>query len=325
MYTLAISGLPVTLTAAPDAGYGVVWSGCTAQSGNTCNINIDGIETVTATFKPLYTLNVNRRYFDAATSKYVTSTGGSVSSNDGLIDCGSDCTEVYPTVDTLVTLTATPDAGNGVVWSGCTPSPSNGNTCAVTMSALKTVTATFKPLYTLAVNRKMQDGDIYTANTGGSVSSNDGLIDCGSDCTAIYPTLNTPVTLTATPDAGNGVVWSGCTSKSGNTCQVTMDAIKTVTATFKPLYTLSISKQGSGSGKVTGGGTGKINCGATCTAEFLANTVVTLTATASNGSYFAEWSGALCIPVDGKPNVCKTTMSASKGVIATFNSSSGGT
>jgi hypothetical protein len=64
-----------------------------------------------------------------------------VTSSPAGINCGADCTEDYAQ-GAMVTLTATPSAGSTFVgWSGagCTGT----GTCAVTMNAATTVTATF--------------------------------------------------------------------------------------------------------------------------------------------------------------------------------------
>ena len=66
---------------------------------------------------------------------------------------------------------------------------------------------------------------------GGSVTSSPSGIDCGSTCSATYST-GTVVQLTAT--AANGSTfggWSGNCSGSGS-CQVTLNQVSTVTATF---------------------------------------------------------------------------------------------
>lgn len=74
---------------------------------------------------------------------------------------------------------------------------------------------------------------VNKAGTGsGVVTSNPAGIDCGSTCSAGF-TANTVVTLTATPLAGSLFSgWSGVCTGSVTTCQVTMDAAKSVTATF---------------------------------------------------------------------------------------------
>jgi Divergent InlB B-repeat domain len=91
----------------------------------------------------------------------------------------------------------------------------------VTMNASKSVTATFTTKPVLTVNK---------AGSGvGTVTSSPAGIDCGVDCTEAYDE-GTPVTLTASPGAAFGG-WSGACTGPG-TCTVTMDASKSVTATF---------------------------------------------------------------------------------------------
>ena len=68
----------------------------------------------------------------------------------------------------------------------------------------------------------------------GRVTSIPVGIDCGADCTEDYAP-STVVTLSAAPDAGSIFsAWSGACTDSTPTCQVTMSAAKTVTATFAP-------------------------------------------------------------------------------------------
>ena len=61
--------------------------------------------------------------------------------------------------------------------------------------------------------------------------------------------------------------------------------------TLNPVITITINKQGNGSGTVTSTPAG-INCGATCSAQFDQGAQVSLTATAASGSSFAGWNGA---------------------------------
>jgi Divergent InlB B-repeat domain/Bacterial Ig-like domain (group 3) len=66
----------------------------------------------------------------------------------------------------------------------------------------------------------------------GSVTSSPSGIDCGSDCTETYDAV-TGVTLTATPQVGSTFVgWDGACAGSTTTCTLTMNASKSVTATF---------------------------------------------------------------------------------------------
>lgn len=101
-----------------------------------------------------------------------------------------------------------------------------GNTCTVSMTAAKSVTATFNastPTYTLTVAKGGQGS--------GTVTSNPAGISCGSDCTEPY-TSGTNVTLSATPASGSTFAgWSGACTGTGS-CVVGMTAAKNVTATF---------------------------------------------------------------------------------------------
>src|SRR4029077_14704561 len=80
------------------------------------------------------------------------------------------------------------------------------------------------------------------------------------------------------------------------------------------VYTLSVTPAGSGSGTVTSLPAG-IDCGSTCSYDFAAGTLVTLTATAASGSTFAGWSGADC---SGTGN-CQVTLTMAESVTATFD------
>jgi uncharacterized repeat protein (TIGR03806 family) len=77
---------------------------------------------------------------------------GTVSSTPAGVNCGTDCSESYQ-LNTVVTLTATPAASNTFAgWSGaCTGTAA---TCSVTMSAARSVTATFNTGATLGLSTR---------------------------------------------------------------------------------------------------------------------------------------------------------------------------
>ena len=177
-----------------------------------------------------HTLTVNRE----GTSR----DGGTVTSAPEGIICGSTCSANFAS-GMPVTLTATLAEGGFTFagWDGDCKSAGIGASCTLTMDAAKNVTARFNSLrsdvnYTLTVNKSGTAGSdtifgMVTDNIDPHVIEN-----CVSfPCSGIYPS-GANVTLTATPISGftfGG--WSGiCTGTQ--TCAVTMDAAKTVTAIF---------------------------------------------------------------------------------------------
>src|SRR5205807_4505896 len=124
------------------------------------------------------------------------------------------------------------------------------------------------------------------------------------------------VTLTAAPASGSTFAgWSGCDTVSSSTCTVTMNAVRSVSATFNAQrFTLRVGEAGTGSGTVTSSD-GSIGCPGTCIATYVSGTTVTLTAAPASGSTFAGWSGGN----GGSGSTCTATMSAARSVTATFN------
>ena len=84
-------------------------------------------------------------------------------------------------------------------------------------------------------------------------------------------------------------------------------------AAYEAVDLLSVTLAGTGSGTVTSTPPG-INCGATCSANFDPGSQVTLTASASSGSFFAGWSGGGCTGT----STCVTTVNGAETVTATF-------
>jgi uncharacterized repeat protein (TIGR02543 family) len=282
------SGTNVTLSATPASDYTFSgWSGaCTGTAA--CTVTMSTAKSVAATFKaiPKYTLTIYR------------SGSGTVASSPAGITCGSDCSEPYLN-GTPVSLSATP--ATGYYFSGWSGACTGTGACTVTLTAAKSVTATFKANPVLTVSR----------SGSGTVVSDVAGITCGSDCSEPY--LNgTPVTLSATPATGyyfSG--WSGACTGAG-ACTVTMTAARSVTATFTaiPKYTLTVSRSGSGA---VVSDTAGINCGSDCSEPYLSGTVVTLSATPASGYTFGGWTGA-CTGT----GACTVTMTAAKSVTATF-------
>jgi YD repeat-containing protein len=149
----------------------------------------------------------------------------------------------------------------------------------------------------------------------GTVTSSPSGIDCGSDCSESY-NQGTSVTLTATPASGSTFGgWSGACSGTG-TCTVTMNAAKSVTATFNLQaagYTLTVVKPGTGTGTVTSSPAG-INCGDDCSETYSKVQKVKLTAKADASSTFTGWSGGGC----SGTKTCTVTVNDAVTVTADF-------
>lgn len=87
-----------------------------------------------------------------------------------------------------------------------------------------------------------------------------------------------------------------------------------LTVATLPSFALAVTKNGNGSGTVTGNVNPQINCGATCSQSYPGGTGVTLTASADAGS-FLGWSGVVGCPGTAP---CAVTVNADTTVTATF-------
>jgi alpha-tubulin suppressor-like RCC1 family protein len=155
---------------------------------------------------------------------------GMVTSDDGFINCGGGggCSASYDS-GTGVTLRATPTAGSIFGgWSGC--DAVSDTTCTVTMSAARSVTATFtRPRFTLVV---------ATDGLGsGTVISTDGRINCGGGgaCSASYDSGSRVILRATAGWLSTFDGWSGGGCSGTGDCVVTLGENTTVTARFRLL------------------------------------------------------------------------------------------
>ena len=151
---------------------------------------------------------------------------GSVAVSSPSATCSSGaCTYDVPD-GALVTLTASPAEGwTFGIWSGC--DSVNGLECTVTMNQDRTIATGFNfNTFTLAAS---------FAGSGGTITSNPAGLDCGNVCSAAFNVGDT-IRLIAVPASSAYYVssWTGCTSYSGATCDVTMNSNKSVVAVFSP-------------------------------------------------------------------------------------------
>ena len=79
----------------------------------------------------------------------------------------------------------------------------------------------------------------------GTVLSSPAGINCGPTCSAVYIS-GSPILLTATPAVGATFKqWGGACSGTASTCTVTMDAARSVTATFSMTFTDGTGSSGT--------------------------------------------------------------------------------
>ncbi len=274
----------VTLTATANPGSTFTgWSGEGCSGTGACVVTMDAAKSVTATFtRNIYTI--------------LTSVLGSGS---GLLTI--DPASGPYTHGMTVTLTATANEGSRFAgWSGdC----EGTDACTFTITGNRNIAATFE----------LEDHDLTIATDG----TGSGTVTTNPNGSSFAP--GTVVTATAIADVGSIFTgWSG--DCSGDTCVLTMDSAKTITATFNldepptPItYTLSVALAGNGSGHVTSDPAG-IDCGEVCTLSVEEGTVVTLSVSISSGTLFSGWEGATC----GGAPLCPITVTANTLVTATF-------
>lgn len=280
--------ISLSLRAKPSTGFGYEFEGWSCD-GSGCNLPawrvaddrylLTGVPCndatpvhLTATFKLLRTLTV--------AVDGLGTVRGTVKS-DTLVVCHAPTCEAKVLDGAPVDLEAIPDTDYDLHgWSGALSS--DQKTVRVIMDADKQVTATFKPLHTLDVS--------IVGEGGGRVDEVSGTrIACPIDCSERILEGRT-IRLSATAITGwDFQGWSGAETSQQAEIDVTMDAPKTLTATFVQLATLTVATTGTGAGTVTGAG---ISCPADCTEPFLPGTQVTLTANPAQGSTFQGWSGA---------------------------------
>ncbi|MBF0606824.1 MAG: hypothetical protein HQL61_04625 [Magnetococcales bacterium] len=331
-YTHYAPDTSVKLTAEASSGsYFAGWSGggCSGTS-STCTVTMSAAQSVAATFNTGATLTL--ALGSSVSSIYTVTNLISVSAtpSETLTVDGSTntATATYP-FDTVVKLTAG-DLGSGSFssWSGDCSGTSS--TCTLTMSANKSVTASYTlNKYTLTVTNAGTGFGYETANKSGGSMSSDGTLYSGSysygTSVVIYPNYYNSSTSSSTSTLSG---WSGCDSTqtwyTGGplTCTKAIYKNEKVTATFDctaGCVTLTVTKDGTAasSSSVTAS-TGTLSWsgdGYTGTASYAVNKSVTLTANAASGTTFAGWTG--CDSTSG--STCTVAMSAAQNVTATFN------
>ena len=192
-----------------------------------------------------------------------------------------------------------------------------------------------KSRLTLSGTGSTASGSLVSSRGGLScvVTYGSGGVTTSGTCAKDYR-VDMVLTVTASPSSGGPVAWTGCdegVTDNPLSCQVTMSADRSVTAVFSPppnSFGLTVQGGANGSGTVTSTPAG-ISCsisggtaGSGCGASFPSDASVTLTATASAGSYLKAWSGAGCdvsgTGVGTATGSCVVRMSQTQAVVVSF-------
>lgn len=119
-------------------------------------------------------------------------------------------------------------------------------------------------------------------------------------------------TAVATIDAASGLATA--LNLGSTTITATANGVSGSTVlTVMKRVTLSVVREGTGSGTVSSGSAG-ISCGTDCSETYPSGTVVTLTATPASGSTFEGWTGGGCTGT----GTCAVTVAADTTVVARF-------
>ena len=215
-------GSVIALVATPnDKNAIAIWEGCNTIESNKCIIEMVTNKKVTFNiYIPKRNLNV------------VTDGSGYITTNIGSIQCGVNCTELYNNNQLVDIYAQATRSGDQIVWGGdaalCASSVNN-SVCSIVMGADKNIKVTF--------GSKL----FITKKGNGTITSNDRLINCGTQCSALVET-NKSIILTATATQPEQLItWSKNTNCAAtitsvdnlnSSCTVMMDQYQNVSVVF---------------------------------------------------------------------------------------------
>jgi hypothetical protein len=322
------SGATVTLTAPATSGSNTFssWSGCTSVSGTACTVSMTANVTATANYAApppvTYTLTVNSTNPTSGVPVTVSPADNNQQTT-GTTSTTSPLTFSYNS-GTTVTVSVSGINGThsllGLSSPQCTSSAVM-NTCTLTLSANTTVTANYG--YNISVaSTNPASGVVITEPVSSTVPLEQSLttpatikaVQLGAGYTFVAP---------ATSGANNFASWTGCTSATGTTCNLTVAADSTVTANYTSGYTLTVNSTDPAMGVSIGVSPNDLNGSGAGTTSFSrsysAGATVTLTAPATVGTgttatNFSSWTGCL----SSTTTTCNVTMNANTTVTANY-------
>ncbi|HSY35883.1 MAG TPA: glycoside hydrolase family 44 protein [Acidobacteriaceae bacterium] len=226
-----------------------------------------------------------------------------------------------------VTLTAPAASGGNTFssWTGCTSV--SVAVCTVTLTANTTVTANYSipapATYTLNIDSTNPTGGVAISASPADNNSKTG----GTTDFRLTYNSGTAIVLTAPSTSGTDTFssWSGCTTTTGTTCNVTLTANTTVTANYTmpvtppTTYVLTVASTNPANGVaviVSPTDNNSAGSGATSfTRVYNSGAAVTLTAPAtSGGNTFSSWTGC----ITSSSTTCNVTLAADTTVTANY-------
>lgn len=300
------SAATVTVTKISNGGVGAfIFTGTNGFASQTITTTTPGVGVTGAT----------QTLTSAGTSTSITETAP-----PGYVLVGTTCTGLGAGG------TATRN-GNTVTLDAAATASGANIACTFTNTRLPTVTVTKisnggVAAFTFTGSNGFVSQTITTTTAGVGVAGATQALAAAGVATSIAETSLPEYDLASANCTGMGA--GGTAMLNGNT--VTLDTAATApganiacTFTNTRRQMLTVNKAGNGSGTVTSD-VGGIDCGATCSANYIAGTPVVLAATpGAGGSVFAGWGGAgIACPGTG---TCAVTMDAFRTVTATFTDS----
>lgn len=246
------SGTPVTLTAQAAAGAAFAgWSGSGCSGTGNCQVTLDQARAVTATFTALTTFAVSISGAQEVPVTAATATGSGTATINPVANTITYDFAVSPLTGALtmahfhgpaargasagpkITTTAMPYVGVATYLESDEAGLLNGLWYVNYHTAMFPGGEVRGQLDNLGGLLSLQAARIGAGS--GRVTSSPSGIDCGTQCLSPY-TEGAMVVLTATPEPGSMFAgWSGDCSGTADTCQVTLDQVRSATARFEPI------------------------------------------------------------------------------------------
>ena len=224
----------VTLTATPSSGYQFSgWSGSCTGTGN-CDLTMNQDKNVTASFTAFAAPIISSHPSDVSVNEGASAAFTTIATSEETLGLGyqwyKDSQAISNATSSILNIDSATTADQGLYY------------CIVTNEAGSVTSSTAQLVITSA---QITQYTLTTSLSGsGLIQSDVNGIECGTDCTEVFDE-NSAVTLTATPSSGYQFSgWSGSCSGT-NTCDLTMDQDKNITATFTAFIAPIISSHPS--------------------------------------------------------------------------------